>query len=131
LPLAAIVVILTEAVRASGTLSAAQLPGAFERVSGTSVPAQRAEILRGIAWQGTALKYLQHEKVDGDDVWRPGLVLPAQDRRWGAWSIDSFKAHVASQNGNADEAALCADLFTGQARTTVKRLVRAAIREVG
>jgi site-specific DNA-cytosine methylase len=55
--------------------------------------------------------------------------FPQVDRRWGDWSIDSFKAHVAATNGEADREALAAELFAGRAGRTVRRIVRAAIQE--
>jgi hypothetical protein len=127
LPLESIVVRLTEAVRAAGEVSKEDLCSAFERGSGVAVPPDRADIVSGIAWQGQALKYLTPEKNGGQLIWRPGSVLPADDRRWGAWSIDSFADHVRGRSGEDDLLSLCSDLFTGRAGQTVKRVARAAI----
>jgi hypothetical protein len=129
LPLNSLVVQLAEAVRASGEVVREDLATAFERVSGIQVPAERAEILNGIAWQGRALHYLAHDETNGRTIWRPGSVLPAPDRRWGTWSIQSFRAHVAKLNGDRDEKTLCSELFVGRAGQTVRRVVRAATRE--
>jgi hypothetical protein len=129
LPLSSLVVHLTEAVRSSGEVVREDLPTAFERVSGVHVPAEREEILNGIAWQGQVLNYLAHDDADGRTIWRPGSVLPAEDRRWGSWSIQSFKEHIAEMNGGRDEKTLCSELFAGRAGRTVKRVVRAAKRE--
>jgi hypothetical protein len=129
LPLRMVVVHLAHAVRSSGELADDELSDAFERAAGITVPAGRREILNGIAWQGVPLHYLAHEGEPGASKWRPGTVLPAPDRRWGDWSIDSFKAHVAATNGEADREALAAELFAGRAGRTVRRIVRAAIQE--
>jgi hypothetical protein len=130
LPLNSMVVRLTEAVRASGEVVREDLATAFERVSGIQVPSERVEILNGIAWQGQALHYLAHDDANGRTIWRPGSVLPAPDRRWGAWSIQSFREHVAKLNGDRDEKALCSELFAGRSGQTVRRVVRAATREI-
>jgi hypothetical protein len=128
LPFSLLIVRLTEAVRASGEVFNEELGAALERTSGLVVPTSRRELLGGIAWQGKALKYLREEKIGGRTVWRPGSTLPAPDRRWGDWSMTTFKTHVERVNGQ-DEDVLCSELFTGRAGRTVKRIVRAAIRE--
>ena len=129
LPLSSIAVHLTEAIRALGEVGKEDLGVAFERISGIEVPSERLEILSGIAWQAQALKYLKHEDMDGRIVWRLGTVLPAPDRRWGNWTIESFKAHVAGLNGDRDEKALCSELFAGRPGQTVKRVARVAVRK--
>jgi hypothetical protein len=129
LPLSTLVVHLTEAVRAAGEVARLDLAAAFERSSGITVPRPRADILAGIAWQAQRLKYLSHTGGDTQTIWHPGPVLPAPDRRWGEWSIDTFKAHLQGLNGGGDLDSLCAELFAGRAGTTVKRIVRAAINE--
>jgi hypothetical protein len=129
LPLSTLVVRLTEAVRAAGQVERKSLASAFERASGIAVPPARAAILTGIAWHGQRLEYLVHTGGDAQTIWHPGSVLPAPDRRWGEWSMDSFKTHVAGLNGGGDFDSLCADLFDGRAGTTVKRIVRAALEE--
>jgi hypothetical protein len=129
LALRMVVVHLAQAVRSNGELADDELYEAFERAAGIPVPPGRREILFGIAWQGVPLHYLAHEGDPGASKWRPGTVLPAPDRRWGDWSIDSFKAHVATTNGDMDREALAAELFTGRAGRTVRRIVRAAIQE--
>ena len=129
LPLSSLVVRLTEAVRAAGGVAGVDLADAFERSSGIRVPPHRAEILNGIAWQGKTLRYLVLDEADGGSTWRPGSVLPAPDRRWRSWSIDSFKDHVATSNGRSELTVLCAELFAGRAGVTVKRIARAALRE--
>lgn len=129
LPLRSLVVHLTEAVRRAEAVPGEDLASAFERSSGISVPPHRAEILNGIAWQGKTLRYLVLDDAAGRPVWRPGSVLPAPDRRWRSWSIDSFKEHVRTSNGGGDLIDFCAELFAGRAGATVKRIARAAIRE--
>jgi hypothetical protein len=129
LPLRMVVVFLAQAVRSNGELSDDELYEAFERTAGLSLPPARREVVYGIAWQGVPLHYLAHEGDPGASQWRPGSVLPAPDRRWGDWTIDSFKEHVASTNGETDRDRLAAELFTGRAGRTVRRIVRAAIQE--
>jgi hypothetical protein len=130
-PLETIVLRLVEAVRARGEVADADLCAALESVAGVSVPADRHEIVAGIAWQGAALRYLKRSDDDGLPIWRPGEVMPAADRRWGEWSVASFKRHVAQCDGDFDVDRLAAELFAGRAGKTIKRLVRAAIRETG
>jgi hypothetical protein len=129
LPLSTLVVHLTDAVRAGGEVARDDLGAAFEHSSGIAVPRARVEILAGIAWQGQRLHYLVHTGGETTTIWQPGPVLPAPDRRWGDWSIDSFKKHVASLDGAADLDTLCAELFNGRAGTTVKRIVKTAVKE--
>jgi hypothetical protein len=130
-PLQTIVLRLTEAVRAQGQVSDVQLCATLESVSGITIPRDRQEVVRGIAWQAKTLRYLIRSDDDGVPGWRPGSVLPAADRRWGEWTIDSFKQHVARSNDDPDIDELAAALFSGRPGKTVRRLVAAAIRETG
>lgn len=130
-PLSMAVVHLTEAVRANGEVTDRDLYEALKRVAGITVPSNRHEIAYGIAWQGVSLYYLAQDGERGSAIWRPGSTLPAPDRRWGEWSIDSFKDHVASGNSGNDPDRLAVELFSGRAGKTVRRVVRAAIRETG
>jgi hypothetical protein len=123
------VVHLAQAVRSTGELSDQELYEALERAVGITLPPNRREIVYGIAWQGVPLHYLAHEGDPSASRWRPGNVLPAPDRRWGDWSINSFKEHVASTNGEPDRDRLAAELFTGRPGRTVRRVVRAALQE--
>jgi hypothetical protein len=130
-PLRTIVVRLAETVRVLGRVPEGELCSALESVAGIVVPATRRDIVSGIAWQGKALDYLDNSEDEGVRVWSPGSVLPAPDRRWGEWTFDSFKEHVAERDGDADVDQLAAELFAGRAGRTIRRLVRAAIRETG
>jgi hypothetical protein len=129
LPLSSLVVHLTEAVRAAGAVPGEDLVTAFERASGITVPPRRAEILNGVAWQARTLRYVVLDDSSGRPVWRSGTVLPAPDRRWRDWSIESFTEHVRASNGTLDLTDLCAELFAGRAGATVKRIARGAMRE--
>jgi hypothetical protein len=128
IPLSTLVVRLTEAVRATGEVAREDMASAFERVCGIPVPLNRADILPGIAWQAKALKYLDNGDGETNSVWRAGRVLPAPDRRWGEWTIASFKAYVKS-NGRRDPKDLQAALFKGRPGQTVRRIVRAVVNE--
>jgi hypothetical protein len=128
-PLRSIVVRLVEAVRDRGEVADTDLCSVLEAVTGIPVPANRREIVQGIAWQGAALHYLSRREEHALAFWRAGSVLPATDRRWGDWSVDSFKEHVAQRNGDGDIDDLAAELFNGRPGRTVRRLVRAALRE--
>jgi hypothetical protein len=127
-PLSLMVLRLTEAVRLQGQVEAADLEEAFSAVTGLTVPADRGDILRGIAWQGQPLGYLAATKVDGAYVWRGGSTQPAPDRRWHDWSIKSFADHVAAE-GITDVESACGALFAGRAGQTVKRAARAALKK--
>ena len=129
LPLSMVVVHVAQAVRSGGELADEELYEAFEHAAGCSLPPSRREIVYGIAWQGVPLHYLAHEGEAGASTWRPGRVLPAPDRRWGEWSIESFKEHVAASNRDTDRDRLAAELFSGRAGRTVRRVVRAAVQE--
>jgi hypothetical protein len=121
-----IVVTVAEAVRAHGSVSDVNLHEVFEHNAGVSVPPKRRDVLRGIAWQGKTLGYLNH---NNERAWVIGASRPAPDRRWGDWSIDGFRVHVAQLNGEADAETLQAELFAGRPGRTVKRLVKALIKE--
>jgi hypothetical protein len=127
-PLSTVVVRLVEAIRERGEVADGDLCSTLEATTGIQVPRERRDIVHGIAWQGAALHYLTNQENGGLSVWRPGSILPAPDRRWGGWSVQSFKRHVAKDKGR-DVDDLAADLFSGRAGRTVRRLVRAAIRE--
>ena len=129
-PLDTIVVLLAQAVRANGGVTREGLSAAFSLTSGISVPPDRADILHGIAWQGEALKYLKHEERPQGIVWLTGTVLPADDRRWRGWSIESFRGHIAALDDDTqrDLPQLCEMLFAGRPGQTVKRVARAARR---
>jgi hypothetical protein len=127
LPLCSLLVSLTAAIRATPhEIDRTEFPSAFERETGIPVPASRAEILAGIVWHGKTLKYLDGGGKNGTGTWRPGKLLPAPDRRWHDWSIQSFAAHLV-QTGERDLDAVCAELFAGRAGLTVKRVARAAL----
>jgi hypothetical protein len=124
-----IVVLLAEAVRARGSVEETGLYTAVESTTGITIPPEREEIIRGIAWQGKSLGYLNRSDDQGVAVWEPGETLPAEDRRWGEWSISSFTRNVRSRDSEPDERALAAELFRGRPGMTVRRIVRAALRE--
>jgi hypothetical protein len=129
LPLKDIVVRLVQVIReADDCVAESDLDHAFERVTGIVVPSSRRDVLRGIAWQGAALKYLEHD--EDTRTFQRGDTAPAPDRRWRHWSINSFTAY-AKEEGPSDFDALCDQLFAGRANKTVKRIVRAAAREAG
>lgn len=121
-----IVVGLAELVRAGDGVATSALASEFERLTGIEVPAGRIKILRGIAWQGTTLGYLEHDKET--DLWTAGSTRPAPDRRWGNWSIKSLTEHVRNA-GELSEGDLAASVFAGNARKTVKAVVSAALAE--
>jgi hypothetical protein len=125
-PLKEVVVRLTESVRAVGIVPDEDLCEVFSRITGINVPASRRDVLRGIAWHGKTLGYLSLD--DQTNAWSPGQTLPAADRRWHEWSVETFKARVA-ENGAVDLAELAAELFSGRAGKTVRRLVSAIVRE--
>lgn len=125
-PLREVAVIIGEAVRASSeSLSDSDLLAAFETLAGMSLEATRAEIVRGIAWQAQSLKYVDADKT-GLAMWRPGKILPAPDRRWHDWSINSFAAHLRSRD-EYDIDTACGQLYAGRAGKTVKRVARVAM----
>jgi hypothetical protein len=126
-PLASIIVRIAEVVRASGEVADGDLCAALERVQGITIPGTRQEIVRGIAWHASALKYLARDQANSS--WQPGPVLPASDRRWGDWTVESFKRYVKGICGDPDVDTLCSELFVGHAGKTVRRLVRAAMDE--
>ena len=125
-PLRNVVLRVAECVRAEGRVADEDLVTEFERLTGIDVPAARHELVRGICWQGVPLKYV---KFDEDSKqWVAGRSLPAPDRRWHDWSINSLKAYV-SGNGNLEVEELASAVFAGRPGKTVRRLVRAVLRE--
>jgi hypothetical protein len=122
-PLRDIVVLLTEAIERSGTITERDLSHVFEQGTGITIPSGRRSILRGIAWQGNALGYLRHDS--DDDTFGIGATHAAPDRRWGDWTIADFLAH-ARETEPSDPDALSTTLFQGKANRTVRRIVRLA-----
>jgi hypothetical protein len=128
-PLQTIVVRITEAVRARGSLSDTDLCAALLSDAGITVSADRDAVVRGIAWQGKTLGFLTRTDNGGIQEWAPGETLPAPDRRWGEWSITSFKRYVAGLDPEPDEQTLAQELFRGRSGRTVRRVVKLALRE--
>jgi hypothetical protein len=124
-PLASMVVVLAEAIRARGAVAFEELSSAFEGHSGITVPTARREILNGLAWQAQTLNYLSGGKSE-DHHWRPGSVLPAEDRRWGTWTINAFGRHLFESEGSLSDDEAAAELFRGRVGATVRRVLRAA-----
>jgi hypothetical protein len=125
-PLREVAVILGEAVRAgSDSMEDAELLAAFETIAGPALPASRAEIVLGIAWQARTLKYID-ANTTGPAMWRPGKVPPAPDRRWHDWSINSFTEHLRTTD-DVDLDTACGKLFAGRPGKTVKRIARLAM----
>ncbi len=123
MPLRDVVVHLVDTVRAVGRVAENAIDTAFQQTTGLTVPPSRSPILRGIAWQGAALRYLEHDGDSGS--FGLGDTAPAPDRRWREWSLTSFIDHA--QTSTADEAELQTELFLGRPNRTVKRIVRAAV----
>lgn len=123
-PLQMIVVYIAETVRAYHRVTDAALPDLLEETTGVRVPGRWYDVVRGIAWQASALGYVRR---DGNDGWVPGTTLAAPDRRWGDWSIEQIVEEVGV-NGAVDPSELVARVFTGPPGRTVSRLVRKAIR---
>ena len=78
-PLGLIATQVAELVRARGAVREDELARAFARHYEVDVPASWQRTLKRFAWTGKALGYLEFDR----DVWRPGLVMPHPDPRYG------------------------------------------------
>jgi hypothetical protein len=121
-PLANLIVAVTEAVDEMGVLPDAALPDAVQARLGVDVPGRFRSALAGFAWMAASLGYLRRDE-DSDD-WRLGPTPPAPDNRWGTWTPRTIR-EAASSNGGVDDD-LIGQVFSGRPGKTVKRTIRAA-----
>ncbi len=125
--------LVTELVRTRTSVRGRNLVAAFEEEYEISVPANREKILNRFAWVAAGLGYLTHEK-QGDE-WHVGETRPADDRRWGDWSINSLRVRAGElgRTGVPNEVeVLTGELFEGPRPSKLARhLVHIVLEEVG
>jgi hypothetical protein len=121
-PLSHLVVAVTEAVEATGTLSDAALPAAVQAKLGVDVPGRFRSAIGGFAWMAATLGYLRRD--ESTERWRLGVTQPAPDNRWAAWTVSTIRAAAAGNGGVDDD--FIGRVFAGRPGKTVKRMIRAA-----
>lgn len=114
-----LVVAVTDAVDAAGTLSDEALADAVEAQLGVEVPGKFRSLFVGYAFMAGVKNYVFRDEASSG--WRVGLEGAAADGRWGDWTPGKIRA--ASNGTITDD--FIGTVFNGNPNRTVKRTIKA------